>query len=287
MKNWLNKASAKARNSLEKTQKQILAIDKTTVEASLKIAKERYAASVEIAARTVERLPSAKMVEKSEQLRDRLSLDSKSALEKLNRRFVKACKEMPSLSEEELLKKSIASLDGKDRIGLLGDSAAAVIGGLGGAAAAGSIASAAGASTLLGSTTLASALGGVFVTATPIGWVIGSAAVLGAAGYGAGKLIRSGSEQDSVRAELINSLKQKMQTLKSQQPKEDEETELTQLCAICIAGGILDQDDMERMLTLINEGKMPVSIAIDRLKRKATAADLIEISANRNLEKEI
>ena len=27
-------------------------------------------------------------------------------------------------------------------------------------------------------------LGGVFVTTTPVGWVIGSAAVMGAAGYG-------------------------------------------------------------------------------------------------------
>lgn len=280
MKSWLDIAGEKARGSLKRAQQQILEIDRTKLVAPSVIVKEYYAKGVEVATQTYERLPLSKLLETSERLVGTLSQDSKSALTKLNERFIKASNETPSLSDEERLEKSIESLSGKDRIGLLGDGAAVVIGSLGGAAAASSIATAAGASTLLGSTTLASALGGVFVTATPVGWVIGSALVLGAAGYGTGKLIRSGSEQDKVRAELINKLTQRLQAIGSKETGDAEKTELMQLCATCIAGGVLDQQGMERMLQLVEEKKMPVSIAVDRLKRKAMAANLIEMTTN-------
>ncbi|WFS63060.1 hypothetical protein LF599_02565 [Pseudodesulfovibrio thermohalotolerans] len=79
---------------------------------------------------------------------------------------------------------------------LLGSAANLLGGAVGGAAAAGTVAGAAEATTLLGSTTLASALGGVFVASTPIGWTVG-AAIAGAAVAGlAGKTIKSGISRD-------------------------------------------------------------------------------------------
>ena len=68
---------------------------------------------------------------------------------------------------------------GRDKIGLFGEALGFGIGTVGGIGLAGTVASVAGASTLLGSTTLASILGGVFVTATPVGWVVGAAATAG------------------------------------------------------------------------------------------------------------
>ena len=216
------------------------------------------------------------LVSKAENIVGEISKETRSALASVSTRFNRISRESPSLSDEEKLQKSIDSLSGKDRVGLLGEGAATVLGGLGGAAAASSVASAAGASTLLGSTTLASALGGVFVTTTPVGWVIGSTLVLSAVGYTAGKLIRSGSAQDKIRAELIYSLSERLARIKTGQATNTDMNEFKQLCAVCIAGGVLDQTSMDRMLGLIESGAMSLSIAIDRLARKAEAAGLIE-----------
>lgn len=106
-------------------------------------------------------------------------------------------------AEESSIKNAIGKMRGRDKIGLTGEYLATAGGAAAGVAVAGSIAGAAGATTLLGSTGLAGMLGGVFVTATPVGWVLGSAALLGAAGYGVTKMIRSGSEQERVRREFI------------------------------------------------------------------------------------
>lgn len=216
------------------------------------------------------------LVSKAENMVGEISKETRSALASVSTRFNRISRESPSLSDEEKLQKSIDSLSGKDRVGLLGEGAATVLGGLGGAAAASSVASAAGASTLLGSTTLASALGGVFVTTTPVGWIIGSTLVLGAVGYSAGKLIRSGSEQDKIRAELIHSLNERLASIRQSEEVRADLNEFKQLCAVCIAGGVLDQTSVDRMLGLIESGTMSLSIAIDRLARKAEAAGLIE-----------
>jgi hypothetical protein len=71
--------------------------------------------------------------------------------------------------------------------------------GAGGIAAAGTIASVAGATTLLGSSTLGTVLGGVLVTTTPIGWVVGCTVAAGAIGYCITKMVQSGQKGDSSR----------------------------------------------------------------------------------------
>lgn len=93
-----------------------------------------------------------------------------------------------------------------DRVGTVGRGITAGLGALGGAAASGTVASACGASTLLGSSTLASLLGGIFVTTTPVGWVVGTAAAGAAVCYGAGRLISSGARADAERAELVREM---------------------------------------------------------------------------------
>lgn len=183
------------------------------------------------------------------------------------------------LSEEQKLRKAIDSLSGKDRVGLFGEGASAIIGALGGAAASGAIASAAGATTFLSSSALGTALGGVLVTSTPVGWVVGSALVLGAAGYGAAKLVRSGSEQDKERAKIIQSLQARLDTLIQKDQSRGQGTSLEglkQIAAVCIAGGIIDQQQVDRMLFLIEEGKLDIQIATKRLEALAFSNGLIE-----------
>ena len=90
-------------------------------------------------------------------------------------------------------------LAGRDRIGVAGDVLVTTAGAAAGAAAAGTVAAAAGASTIAGSTILGSVLGGVFVAATPLGWVVGTVVVGGAAAYALSRIVHSGGIQDERR----------------------------------------------------------------------------------------
>lgn len=94
----------------------------------------------------------------------------------------------------------------RDRLGILGELGVTGLGVTTGIALSGTIAGAAGAATLAGSSTLATLLGGVFVTATPIGWVIGSAVVCGSLAYTVGKLVKSGASCDALKARTIQEL---------------------------------------------------------------------------------
>jgi len=103
----------------------------------------------------------------------------------------------------------------RDRVGILGEFGATGLGIGAGAGVAGATASAAGVATLFGSSTLASALGGVFVTTTPVGWVVGSIALGGTVGYGISKLVSSGGKNDAIKIMNIHELKSRISKLKN------------------------------------------------------------------------
>ena len=122
---------------------------------------------------------------------------------------------------ESDVRTGLKRLEGKDRLGRLGEIAGVAGGVAAGVSAAGAIAGAAGATTLLGSSTAAAVLGGVLVTATPVGWIVGCAAVGGAAAYGIAKLARSGGRQDAIRERLKAALKKRLGHDKSAPPVVD------------------------------------------------------------------
>lgn len=160
----------------------------------------------------------------------------------------------------------IDKLKGKDKVGVAGEALAAVGGAAGGIAAASTLASVAGASTLLGSSSLASVLGGTLVAATPVGWVIGSAVVAGAAGYGISKLVRSGSHQDQIRAQLIKKMEVRLAALRQDHPKESSLEDLHQLLSIVIEKGLISEVQAERMVGLVEKGSLKAEVALQRLK---------------------
>ena len=164
------------------------------------------------------------------------------------------------------IKEAIRKLEGKDKVGVVGESLTTAVGAVAGLGAAGSLASAAGATTLLGSSSLASALGGVFVTATPVGWVVGSAVVAGAAGYGIAKLVRSGSQQDRAREDLIKRLKQRLEAMNQDQGKDSALNELRELLPSVMEKGLISEIQAEKMIKLIEEGKLDASSALNRIK---------------------
>ena len=168
--------------------------------------------------------------------------------------------------EANQLNDVIAKLKGKDKVGVAGEALATVGGGAAGIAAASTLASAAGATTILGSSSLASVLGGTLVATTPIGWVIGAAVVVGAAGYGITKLVRSGSKQDQVRKQLIKSLETRLANLNKNETNEFPLNSLNQLLPIVIENGLISEEQAERMVDLIESGCLKAEIALQRIK---------------------
>lgn len=164
------------------------------------------------------------------------------------------------------IENAIRNLTGRDRLGKLGGILGTTGGVAAGASAAGAIAGAAGVSTLLGSTTLASALGGVFVATTPVGWVIGSAALAGAAGYGIAKMIRSGSREDQVREELIRRLRQRLGSIGGKESEQVALDELRLRLPAAIKGGMVTEEQAERMVRLVEQGALNAGVALSRIK---------------------
>jgi uncharacterized protein (DUF2235 family) len=125
---------------------------------------------------------------------------------------------------------------------------------------------------LLGSGVLASIFGGLFVTATPIGWVMGSAALMGAAGYGIAKMIRSGSAQDQIRKEVTQRLIQRLAVLKAEKVSPDCKAELSKLIALTLASGSISGEAASRLVTLVEAGTLKPQLALERVRSIALAS---------------
>ena len=161
---------------------------------------------------------------------------------------------------------AVEKLEQSDKVGLLGTGLGVGAGAAGGAAAAGSIATAAGATTLLGSTSLASVLGGVFVTATPVGWVVGCVLAAGLAGFGISKLIYSGGKHDQTRSDTVSRLRDRGTNSFSKTTTPVAVEALKSTLAMAVESGRISVDQSNRMLSVVISGAMSVEAAQARLK---------------------
>ena len=178
--------------------------------------------------------------------------------------------------ERGKLSAAIKKLRARDTVGVSAEVLATAGGAAAGAAAAGTVPSVAGASTLLGSSVLGSAFGGIFVATTPVGWVVGSAVLVGAAGYGLTKLARSGAQQDRLRREIVERLARRLESLNRDGETKTQLTELTQLVTVALAAGLITDVQGQRMVDLVERGSLEVEVAVRRLKDLALARGAIE-----------
>lgn len=169
----------------------------------------------------------------------------------------------PQVAED--VEQAIEKLRGNDRVGSAGQIIATAGGAAAGASAAATVAAAAGASTLLGSTTLAGVLGGLFVTTTPVGWIVGSAVVGAVAAFGVAKLVRSGGRNDRVRKELVERLSQRLRNLRSGKAQLPDLAELRRCMADAIAAGQVSAQQATRLVDLVEAGKLDAKIALARI----------------------
>jgi alanine dehydrogenase len=159
----------------------------------------------------------------------------------------------------------------RDRVGILGELSATAIGAGAGVAAAGTIATAAGASTLLGSSTLGSLLGGVLITTTPVGWIIGAGIGLGALGFAAAKLAKSGGASDAIKSMSMSELKKKIEENKIQSraasSDEDKYKKLVESLQLLIKNNRISQQQSRELLNNIQNGRISADSAFSMIQR--------------------
>lgn len=168
----------------------------------------------------------------------------------------------PSDKNEE----AIRILRKPDKVGVIGTSLGLGAGATAGALAAGTVAGAAGATTLLSSTTLASVLGGVFVTTTPVGWVVGCGLAGGVAAYGIVKLIRSGAKSDQSREEMADRLDQNAQEAEGAADLIRGLDECRERVTAAVDREAITAAQAERILNLVSQGKLSPELAMKRLQ---------------------
>jgi hypothetical protein len=158
----------------------------------------------------------------------------------------------------------------RDRLGILGELGATGIGVTAGIAVSGAAAGVAGAATLAGSTTLASVLGGIFVTATPIGWVVGAAAAGGTLAYAATKAIRSGSKAEFLKIRTIREIEERIRSLRVAALNDDSGdkkiAEIITSVQILVANHRLTQEKGTEILAAVEAKQLSVTEAFDLLQ---------------------
>ncbi|MGJ0515983.1 MAG: hypothetical protein ACR65O_09600 [Methylomicrobium sp.] len=158
----------------------------------------------------------------------------------------------------------------RDRLGILGELGVTGLGVTTGIAISGTVAGAAGAATLAGSTTLASLLGGVFVTTTPVGWIVGSAVVCGSLAYSLGKRVRSGSKFDTIKAQAIKDLESRIAAMKkgAELSQDDDEKMANVITTIqyLVVNRCLTQDKGTEILAAVEKKSLDIDEAFERLQ---------------------
>lgn len=158
----------------------------------------------------------------------------------------------------------------RDRIGFLGELGATGLGGVAGAGIASATASAAGVATLFGSSTLASVLGGVFVTTTPVGWIVGSIALGGAVGHGISKLVSSGGKSNAIKEMNIRELKERITKLNNQSQyssnPDDKMGKIIEGIQLLIKNNKISQEESTDLLAGIEKGNITIDFAFNTIQ---------------------
>ncbi|MBK6348450.1 MAG: hypothetical protein IPF50_00915 [Proteobacteria bacterium] len=151
----------------------------------------------------------------------------------------------------------------RDRIGVLGELGVTGIG-----AAAGWFAAA-----VIGAKVITVFGIGITVAATPIGWVIGSAALAGGAAYGIAGLVRGGGKYDTLKELSIRELEQRIEQLsrasKRSLGREPKMKNLISSLQLLVANGRLSQDETTDLLAAVEKGHVTINVAFEQIKALA------------------
>ncbi len=165
-----------------------------------------------------------------------------------------------------------------DKGRILGSAGITVLGTGLGAAAAGAIATAAGSTSIFGVTTAASWIGVTAVAATPVGWIIGSAAVAGAAAYGISRMVSNGGLSEGRKLELLQKYKEEARNIDTKERAgsitEADKTKFTISLRELIDKNVISPDKAFNLIEQVEKGRIPISQGfslIDRLLREKSS----------------
>ena len=168
----------------------------------------------------------------------------------------------------EELEKAIRKLAGRDKVGVASQVLTTVGGAAAGASGAAAVASAAGATTIFGSTTLAgvlSGVGGLGLAVTPVGWTIACIALTAGAAYGVSRLVQSGARNDCIREATRRRLEERLARGEAQPDSADANAALADVLRQATAGQIISEAVADRLLYLVNAGKLTPALAHQRV----------------------
>lgn len=187
---------------------------------------------------------------------------------------------MPKPTKKQLLK-LIDELEKRpdDKVRILGDAGVTVLSAGLGAAAAGTLAAAAGATSIFGVTTAASWLGVTLVAATPVGWIVGGAAVAGAAAYGVSRMIRGGGLAEGRKRELLQKYREDAQKMVAKENASnvtgDDRTRFIISLRELIDKNAIPPEQAFRLIEQVESGRIPLSQAFSLIRdlvQEVTAA---------------
>ena len=152
-----------------------------------------------------------------------------------------------------------------DRVRILGDLGITVAGVGAGAAAAGTIAGIAGVTSIPVFTSAFSLIGSSFSLATPVGWIVGTAAATGLAAYGLSRLVRSGGLADGRIQELQvhfrDQLKRVEELERSRSITANDRTEFIKSLRELIEKDAMTPSRAFSLIEVVEKGQMPLSEA--------------------------
>lgn len=170
-------------------------------------------------------------------------------------------------TKEELLQtKEIIESAPNDRVGTLGEIATTGLTGLVGYGAAPSVASWFGASTILGSSSLGSYLGGFLATTTPVGWIIGTSVIAAISAFGISKLIKSGGKHTQIRKQNLKEIDNRIIELNKNLPANCGSNNLNILVELleqAVSLELMPQEQANILLKGVKEQTISVEFALE------------------------
>lgn len=161
------------------------------------------------------------------------------------------------------IESAIEKLQKPDKVGLVGTTLG-TLGGVGGGMAAASA---------LGTTTYL-ALGGIAITAAaPVALLVVAGALGGAAGFGISKLARSGGRQDLVRKQLVRRLEKRLDQVQGSNYGQLGMSDLKSKLKKAVLNGSVTDQQAERIVTLVETGKLQLKVILTRLDKLADVSD--------------
>ena len=182
-----------------------------------------------------------------------------------------------NLTKEQILK-AIEELakNPDDKLGILADIGIGVVGAGAGAGAAGTVAAAAGATAIPIVTTVGSWLGLSLLGATPVGWVVGTAAAGGAIAYGVSRLTRGGGYNEAKQAEILKQLKEQLREVETKERAsklgESDKTKFIVSLKEPVRLNLISPKEAQDLMRAVETGQIPIKEAINMVKAIVEAA---------------